>query len=67
MRCCFVLQIQASGQLRGIGTTTGHPTARVQSSGMQTVVMSGSTGPQMPLKQGVCKFIVIFLSVIAMY
>jgi hypothetical protein len=64
-----MLQIQASSQLRGVGTTAGHPAARVQSSGIQAVVMSNTTsqgshvgsGTQIPLKQGLCKF-VIFVS-----
>ncbi|XP_023715026.1 mucin-5AC isoform X2 [Cryptotermes secundus] len=51
--------MQASGQLRGIGTTISHPATRVQSSGIQTVVTSSSTSqsshvgssPQIPLKQ----------------
>ncbi|XP_021935377.1 mucin-5AC isoform X2 [Zootermopsis nevadensis] len=49
--CTRPTSIQSSGQLRGIVTTTGHSVGRVQSSGMQTVVMSSTTGPQMPLKQ----------------
>lgn len=54
------VSIQASGQLRGIGTTVGHPTARVQNSGIQTVTSSATSqgshvasSPQMPLKHGV--------------
>ncbi|XP_069684282.1 histone deacetylase complex subunit SAP130-A-like isoform X1 [Periplaneta americana] len=52
--------IQAASQLRSIGTTAGHPAARVQSSGIQTIVTCSSTtsqvshvgsGSQMSLKQ----------------
>jgi hypothetical protein len=56
MRCWILLQIQASSQLRGSGTTTGHPTARVQSSSIQTVVTSTATSQGShvtSLKQGV--------------
>ena len=62
----LLFQIQASGQLRGIGTTVGHPTARVQNSGIQTVTSSATSqgshvasSPQMPLKHGVCKLTII--------
>ena len=52
----LLFQIQASSQLRGIGTTVGHPSARVQNSGIQTVTSQGShvaSSQQMPLKHGV--------------
>jgi hypothetical protein len=60
--------MQASNQLRGIGTTVSHPAARVQSSGIQTVVTSSTTSqsshvgsnPQMPLKQGVCMLPILY-------
>jgi len=64
--CWLLFQIQTSGQLRGIGTTVGHPTARVQNSGIQTVTSSATSqgshvasGPQMPLKHGMCKLTIV--------
>ncbi|GFG33306.1 hypothetical protein Cfor_01801 [Coptotermes formosanus] len=54
------VSIQASSQLRGIGTTTGHPVARVQNTGIQTVTSTATgqgshvaSSAQMPLKHGV--------------
>jgi hypothetical protein len=60
--------MQASNQLRSIGTTISHPAARVQSSGIQTVVTSSTTSqsshvgsnPQMSLKQGVCMLHILY-------
>lgn len=66
MKCWLLFQIQASSQLRGIGTTVGHPTARVQNSGIQTVTSSAASqgshvasSQQIPLKHGVCKLTII--------
>ena len=69
--CWHLFQIQASSQLRGIGTTIGHTTARAQNSGIQTVVTSSATNqgshvassPQMSLKHGVCKLPIFYASI----